>query len=99
MTDDNEAAKRRELQLILLREGYSQDYAREAAAEWPTAKLDDELVAKMREDAMRFPERAILPEGTPDLADIKSAREEALAEAEEEKYYERRDRLSAVMAE
>ena len=98
MTDDNEAAKRRELQLILLREGYSQTEARQMAAELAADKLD-EWLNRMRESAMRFPARAILPEGTPDLADIKRTREEALIDAEEAKYYARRDRLGVVMAE
>ena len=96
--DHNEAAKRRELQLILLREGYSQTEARLMAAELATDKLD-EWLNRMRKDAMRFPARAILPEGSPDLADIKSAREEARMEAEEAKYYARRDRLGVVMVE
>jgi hypothetical protein len=98
VTDDDEAAKRRELQMILLREGYGQTEAREMAADLATDKLD-EWVNRMRESAMRFPERAILPEGTPDLADIKRAREEALMDAEEEKYFARRDRLCDVMIE
>ena len=57
MTTNDDAAKRRELQLILLRNGYSQEYAREAAAEWPADKLTDPLVDRMRESALRDPER------------------------------------------
>ena len=98
VTKDNEAAKRREIQMILLREGYTQTEAREMAAELATDKLD-EYLNLTRESAARFPERAILPEGTPDLADIKRDREWALEEVEEEKYYARRDRLCDVMAE
>ena len=55
MTSELETAKRRELQLILLREGYSQDEARMRAAKWPADKLD-EWIEKMRPSAMRFPE-------------------------------------------
>jgi hypothetical protein len=53
----------------------------------------------MRENAMRFPERQIVPPGTIDLADLKSQREEAQMEAEEAEYFEKRDRLAALMAQ
>ena len=57
---DELVAKRHELQLLLLREGYTQDEARKMAAEVYTEKLD-ECLELIREDAMRFPERAIVP--------------------------------------
>jgi hypothetical protein len=94
MTND-ETAKRRELQLMLLREGYSQDEARETAAH--TDRLDDWL--KLMRKNVTGPERQIVPPGTVDLIDLKRQRENAIAEAEEEKYYERRDRLATTMAE
>jgi len=40
-----------------------------------------------------------VPDGTPDLADIKRTREEALSDAEEAEYDARCDRLRAVMVE
>jgi hypothetical protein len=91
----DETEKRRELQLMLLREGYTQDEARKAAASEPAELLDKWLV--FRKDAMRFPERQIVPIGTLDLADVKSRREEALLEAEEAKYFKNRARLAALM--
>jgi hypothetical protein len=97
MTDD-EAAKRREVQLILLRQGYTQAEAREGATVLEANRLDEYLDLS-RESAARFPERAILPEGTPDLHDVKRAREEAAGDVEEEKYFARRDQLAALMAE
>jgi hypothetical protein len=97
MTDETE--KRRQLQLTLLREGYTQDNAREAAAKWPLAGLDEEWVQKMHEDAKRFPERQILPPGSIDLADVKSQREDAEMEAEEQVYYAKRDKLAEQILE
>lgn len=77
MTDED---KRHELQLLLLREGYTQEQARDmatgAGAEWV-----DGVIERMREDAMRHPERQIVPPGTVDLHDVKSAREDAEMEA------------------
>ena len=58
--DMDEAAKRRELQLLLLREGYTQDEAREAATTLEANRLD-ELIELMRE-------RAATPSRTPDRA-------------------------------
>ena len=94
---DELVAKRHELQLLLLREGYTQDEARKMAAEVYTEKLD-ECLERIREDAMRFPERAIVPPGTVDLADLKSQREEAKQDAEEAEYFANRNELAVMMA-
>lgn len=94
----DEAAKRRELQLMLLREGYSQDDAREMAAGLVIERLDEQL-EKMREHAMRFPERQIVPIGTVDLYDVKSQREQTIGDAEEVEYFENRNRLTALMTQ
>jgi len=51
---DNEAAKRRELQLLFLRCGYRQAEAREMAADLATDKLD-EWLDPARESAMSYP--------------------------------------------
>jgi hypothetical protein len=96
---DNETELRRELQLVLLREGFTQDYAREAAADWVITPETIAKMEQMREDAKRFPARQILPPGTIDIADIKSQNEEALCEIEEQKYYANQAKLSVLMAE
>jgi hypothetical protein len=94
----SEPEKRRELQLMLLREGFTQDEAREMATGIKTELLDPSL-ERMRENAMRFPERQIVPPGTIDLADVKSQREAAISEAEEAKYYENQTKLAMEMAQ
>jgi hypothetical protein len=96
--DEAEAAKRHELQLLLLREGYSQDEARMMAANLAADKLD-EWVEKRRPYVMNSPERQILPPGAIDLHDLKSQREDALMEAEEAKYMENVTKLGIMMAQ
>ena len=66
---------------LFLREDYTEDEARKMVAL-------DEWLEKMREDAMRFPERQIVPPGTTDLADVKSQHEETLLAAAEAVYFE-----------
>ena len=95
----DETEKRHELQLLLLREGFTQDDARESAAR--TDRLD-EFLEMLRKNAVQFPERPerqILPVGTLDLADVKTKREDAISEAEEAEYYENRDKLATMMAQ
>jgi hypothetical protein len=93
----DEAALRRELQLLLLREGYTQDDARDMATGVSLERVAP-AVERMREDAMRFPERQILPPGAVDLADVKSQREDAVMAEEEKQYFLNQDRLAATMA-
>ena len=93
-----ELDKRHELQRLFLREGYPQDEAREMAADLPADRLD-EWLEKWREHAMQFPERAIVPPGTVDLEDVKSQREQVRFDAEVAEYFEKQDRLSALMAQ
>jgi hypothetical protein len=90
--------KRRELQLLLLREGLTQDDARKTATRLPADQLD-ELLKSLRKDAMRYPERQIVLPGTVDLQDVKTQREEAISDAEDAEYFERQDRLQAAMAQ
>ena len=96
---DNETELRRELQLVLLREGFTQEYAREAAAEWVITPETIAKMEEMREDAKRFPERQILPPGTLDIADIKTRNDEALCEIEEQKYIENQAKLAMLMTQ
>ena len=86
----DETEKRRKLQLLFLREDYTEDEARKMVAL-------DEWLEKMREDAMRFPERQIVPPGTTDLADVKSQHEETLLAAAEAVYFENQIRLATLM--
>jgi hypothetical protein len=94
----NETEKRREVQLKLLREGFTQDEARNTATN-ATAEWLDKCLALLGKKAPPLPERQILPPGTLDLADVKSQREEALLEAETAEYYENEDRLAVLMAQ
>jgi hypothetical protein len=95
-TELDEVAKRRELQLILLREGYSQEDAHQQATGCPVDELD-EWIEKMCDHAMHFPERQILPPGTADMVDAKSQRREALNEVELDQYFAKRDRTAELM--
>lgn len=95
---EDEAAKRRELQLLLLREGYTQDEAREGAAEGSAERLD-EFLELLRKDAMRFPERQIVPPGTVDLEDVKINREHAIIAEEGAAYCRKQEWLATAMAQ
>lgn len=98
MTDETE--KRREFQLLLLREGWTQEMARDIATD-VNVKIEeiDKAIERMREHAMRFAERQIVPPGTVDLADMKTKRQETIDEAEAARYHANRDRLGILMAE
>ena len=56
----DEAAKRHELQLVFLREGFTQEEARKSA-EYGNADRVDKMLELLREHAMQFPERQIRP--------------------------------------
>jgi hypothetical protein len=93
----DEAAQRRELQLLLLREGFTQDEAREANRRKLGAGCPDGgRHARARHAVPRAPDR---PSRRSRSADVKSEREDAVMAEEEKEYFLNQGRLATMMAQ